>query len=86
MAIDRRKVGEFAMNAIDSFENTFEDSDPDHLVVGDMMLIVEVCVDKKDDDSEYGRSHVVFYASDLRPLAQIGMLRCATLAAEMVER
>ena len=74
--IDKQKVGNFALEAMDSIAGNFEGVES---TVGDMMLIVEV---RANLDSGGMGSHVMCYSSDDRPHAQMGLLEGAELAVK----
>jgi hypothetical protein len=77
MSVDRTKIGKFALDAIDGI---LEDEDGE-IEIGEMILVVNVRY-PADEEHPYGDSHTRYWASDMIPHHQIGLLRTATLAAE----
>jgi hypothetical protein len=76
--IDKGKVGNFAMEAIDSIAEGFEDLDAE-LEVSHLMLVATI---RSTDDEGRAKSYTEAYADDPDPIIAIGMARAAQLAVE----
>lgn len=75
------------MDAIDGIIQNFEDHDVDmeNAEVTEMMLIacVQIPADDSTDERPHGRSHVVFWASELLPHRQLGLVETAAESIRM---